>query len=289
LHTGSLVAAVGSWLMAKHAGGSWLLRMDDLDTARQVKGMADDILRTLEDFGLEWDGEISWQSRNRDAYLHAFEQVQRLGMVYPCGCSRREIAQSSSAPYPGDDCVLYPGVCRSGLREGAPVRSWRIRTKDDEVCFDDLRRGRICQNLGQSCGDFVLCRGDDEFAYQLAVVVDDSLAGVTQVVRGDDLLTSTPRQIYIQRLLGLPQPEYCHLPLVTGPSGAKLSKRDNLVSHRLGRFRGREGELLSGILGFLGPDPPQSLIGASCAEILQWGVACFDAGKIRRNNGPLLV
>jgi glutamyl-Q tRNA(Asp) synthetase len=289
LHTGSLVAAVGSWLLAKSAGGRWLLRMDDLDTPRQVPGMADDILRTLEDFGLEWDGEVTWQSRHRDAYRKAFEQLQKQGMVYPCGCSRKEIAQTASAPHAEDDCLAYPGTCRAGMRPDAPVRSWRVQVTDDEICFDDLRRGHICQNLRQSCGDFALQRGDGEFAYQLAVVMDDAVTGVNQVVRGDDLLPSTPRQIHLQRLLGLPQPQYCHLPLVQGPGGAKLSKRDNLVSHQLGGYTGREGVLLWNILAFLGQSPPQGLKGAGCREILQWGVGNFDVARIPLTGGQLLV
>lgn len=289
LHTGSLAAAAGSWLMARSAGGRWLLRMDDLDTPRQMPGMADDILRTLEDFGLLWDGEISWQSRHREEYRLAFEGLQRQGLIYACGCSRREIAQAASAPHPDDDAIPYPGTCRDGLRPGAPVRSWRVRVPDEELCFHDLRRGRICQNLRQSCGDFALRRGDGEFAYQLAVVVDDALTGVNQVVRGDDLLASTPRQIYLQRLLALPQPQYCHLPLVQGPGGTKLSKRDNLVSHQLGGCRGREGELLWKILGFLGQEPPQGLVGADCREMLQWGVKHFDAARIPLTGGELRV
>jgi len=287
LHTGSLAAAVGSWLMAKSAGGRWLLRMDDLDTPRQVAGMADDILRTLEDFGLVWDGEITWQSRHRDDYRQAFELLQQQGLVYPCGCSRREIAQAASAPHPDDDTIPYPGTCRDGLRPDARVRSWRVRVTDDEICFEDLRRGRVCQNLRQSCGDVALRRGDGEFAYQLAVVVDDALTGVNQVVRGDDLLSSTPRQIYLQRLLGLPQPQYCHLPLVHGPGGAKLSKRDNLVSHQLGDYRGMEGLLLWNILRFLGQEPPQGLKRADCREILQWGAENFDAARIPLEGGEL--
>lgn len=287
LHTGSLVAAVGSWLLARSVGGRWLLRIDDLDTPRQVPGMVDDILATLETFGLVWDGEIAWQSRNHDAYCAAFAELQKTGLVYPCCCSRKEIAQSASAPHPDDDCIHYPGTCRNGLREGAAVRSWRVRVADEEACFDDLRRGRVCQNLAQRCGDFVLRRGDAVFAYQLAVVVDDQLTGVTQVVRGDDLLSSTPRQIYLQQLLGLPRPEYCHLPLVTGPDGAKLSKRDNLVSHHLGNWQGKEGTLLLGILRFLGQEPPQELMGTSCREILAWGVEHFDVRRIPTVGGEL--
>ncbi len=289
LHTGSLATAVASWLMAKSAGGRWLLRLDDLDTPRQVPGMADDIMRTLELFGLEWDGEITRQSGNLAAYGEAFDRLAGMGMVYPCGCSRKEIAQAASAPHPEDDCLAYPGTCRGGMRAGAVVRSWRVRTPAEEVCFHDLRRGPICQNLADRCGDFALRRGDGGFAYQLAVVVDDHLTGVTQVVRGDDLLASTPRQIHLQRLLGYPRPEYCHLPLVTGPGGAKLSKRDNLVSHRLGNWTGREGALLVAVLRFLGQEPLGELAGAGCCEILAWGVAHFNAGRIPAEGGELPV
>jgi len=289
LHLGSLATAVGSWLLARSSGGKWLVRMDDLDRPRQVAGMADDILATLEEFGLVWDGEIAWQSRHLDAYRDAFDRLLGMGLAYPCGCSRREIARSASAPHPDDDCLPYPGTCREGMREGAVVRSWRLRVGDEEICFDDLRRGRVCQNLALGCGDFALRRGDGEFAYQLAVVLDDHLTGVTQVVRGDDLLPSTPRQILLQRMLGLPKPAYCHLPLVTGPGGAKLSKRDNLVSHQLGSLRGQEGKMLLGILRFLGQNPSQLLDGASCGEILHWGVENFDAKRIPADGGELFI
>jgi glutamyl-Q tRNA(Asp) synthetase len=289
LHTGSLVAAVGSWLLAKSAGGRWLLRLDDLDTARQLPGMADDIMRTLECFDLQWDGEISRQSRHLDDYRQAFEQLQQQGLIYPCGCSRREIAQAASAPHPDDDAIPYPGNCRDGMRPGAEVRSWRVRVPDEKFCFDDLRRGRVCQNLFHGCGDFALRRGEGEFAYQLAVVVDDALTGVNQVVRGDDLLSSTPRQMYLQQLLGLPQPFYCHLPLVSGPGGEKLSKRDNLVSHDLGTFSGREGALLLAVLRFLWLKPPVELSGAGCAEILRWGAENFDAARLPLSGGELHI
>ncbi len=289
LHTGSLVAAVGSWLMARSRGGRWLLRIDDLDTPRLVPRMADDIMRTLESFGLVWDGEVSRQSRHIQAYELAFVQLAERGLVYPCGCSRREIAKAASAPHPEDDCLRYRGACRDGMRHGAVTRSWRIRVTDEEIFFDDLRRGRISQSLFGRCGDFVVRRGDGEFAYQLAVVLDDHLTGVNQVVRGDDLLPSTPRQIYIQRLLGLPLPEYCHLPLVTGAGGAKLSKRDNVVSHQLGFARGKEGALLHGVLRFLGQNPPRTLAGASCEEMLRWGVRHFDATRIPTAGGELSV
>jgi len=291
LHTGSLVAAVGSYLMAKSAGGRWLLRLDDLDTQRQVPGMADDIMRTLESFGLLWDGEVARQSANLEEYRRFFEVLRQAGVVYPCGCTRKEIARSASAPHIEDDCIPYPGSCRNGMKGGvrgdAPIRSWRVRVPDEEICFSDLRKGRVCQTLSAVSGDFILKRGDGEFAYQLAVVVDDYLAGVNQVVRGEDLLSSTPRQIYLQRLLGFPQPDYCHLPLVTGPHGSKLSKRDHLVSHRLGSVAGREQELLLAALRFLGQNPPPELAGSSCGAILEWGVTNFKTIHLSAHGGTL--
>lgn len=273
--------------MARRAGGRWLVRIDDLDSQRQVPGMADDILATLERFSLVWDGEITRQSDNREQYAEAFQRLRESGELYPCCCSRRDIARAASAPHPSDDCLPYPGSCRHGMIAGKPVRSWRVRVTDQPVCFHDLRRGDVRQNLGTGCGDFVVRRGDGEFAYQLAVVLDDHLTGVTQVVRGDDLLASTPRQIHLLRLLGMPQPEYCHLPLVTGPGGEKLSKRDNLVSHQLGTWNGREGDLLRQVLRFLGQELPAELRGAPCAELLAWGAARFDLSRLPLNGGEL--
>lgn len=287
LHTGSLVAAVGSYLMTKQAGGRWLLRLDDLDTQRQVPGMADDIMRTLESFGLLWDGEATFQSRNLDRYRHFFDTLQQAGVVYPCGCSRKEIARSASAPHLEDDCIVYPGTCRGGMKAGSPVRSWRIRVPEEEVCFIDQRCGRLCQKLSTVSGDFALRRGDGEFAYQLAVVVDDYLTGVNQVVRGADLLASTPRQIYLQRLLGFPQPVYCHLPLVAGPDGSKLSKRDNLISQQLGNVNGREQGLLLAALRFLGQNPPPELAGYPCSAILQWGVVHFNSLLLSKHGNAI--
>ena len=288
LHTGSLVTAVGSYLLARQAGGCWLLRIDDLDTPRLVAGMADDIMRTLESFSLLWDGLISWQSRHLDDYRQAFELLRQTGHLYPCGCSRKEIAASASAPHHDDDGIPYPGFCRSGLKAGAVIRSWRVRVPDDDVSFHDRRCGTVCQHLPGCCGDFVVRRGDAGFAYQLAVVVDDALSGVTQVVRGEDLLASTPRQIYLQRLLGYPEPAYCHLPLVTGPSGTKLSKRDHLVSYRRAAGGNGKNKLLLAIMRFLGQDPPGMLEGAPCSEILSWGCAHFDADRLPDTGGELV-
>jgi glutamyl-Q tRNA(Asp) synthetase len=289
LHAGSLVAAVGSYLMAKSAGGRWLLRLDDLDAQRQVPGMADDIKRTLESFDLLWDGEVACQSGQLEGYQQYFSALQQAGVVYPCGCSRKEIARSTSAPHIEDDCIPYPGSCRGGMKAGSTTRSWRVRVPEEEICFTDLRKGRMCQALPLVSGDFILRRGDGDFAYQLAVVVDDYLAGVNQVVRGDDLLPSTPRQIYLQRLLGFPQPDYCHLPLVTGPDGSKLSKRDHLVSYQLGNLAGRKQRLLCAMLGFLGQTPPHELTEYSCSAILQWGVTHFNPLQLPVQGGVLLL
>ncbi|MDD2540956.1 MAG: tRNA glutamyl-Q(34) synthetase GluQRS, partial [Desulfuromonadaceae bacterium] len=277
------------YLMAKQADGRWLLRLDDLDTPRQVAGMADDIMRTLESFGLFWDGDVACQSRHQEEYQHVFAVLQQAGVVYPCGCSRKEIARSTSAPHIEDDCIPYSGSCRWGMKADSVIRSWRVRVPEEEICFSDMRKGRICQKLPTTSGDFVLRRSDGAFAYQLAVVVDDYLAGVNQVVRGEDLLGSTPRQMYLQRLLGYPQPDYCHLPLVVGPDGLKLSKRDHLISHQLGTVADREPALLLAVLRFLGQDPPQELAGYPCAAILEWGIAHWHLLQLPSRCGVVAI
>ncbi|HEY5974800.1 MAG TPA: tRNA glutamyl-Q(34) synthetase GluQRS, partial [Geobacteraceae bacterium] len=216
LHSGSLVAAVGSYLAARSVGGRWLLRMEDLDQPRVVPGMADDILRTLEMLGFVWDGEVVWQSRRTEAYQAALDRLSSLGVVYPCGCSRTEISRIASAPH-GSGELVYPGLCRSGLVAGKVPRAIRVLVPAREIAFQDGILGRFTQDLAATCGDFVVKRADGPFAYHLAVVVDDAAAGVTQVTRGADLLDSTPRQLYLQELLGLSHPIYNHLPLVCGP------------------------------------------------------------------------
>lgn len=283
LHIGSLVAAVGSYLMAKRMGGQWLLRMEDLDTPRVLPGMADDILRTLEILSLHWDGDIVWQSRRSEAYEMALKKLVEEAHAYCCGCSRAEIARISSAPHGRDGEILYPGTCGAGLAEGKEPRAWRVRVADEEISFIDELMGDISENLRLSCGDFVVKRADGPFAYQLAVVVDDAATGVNQVVRGADLLSSTPRQIYLQRLLSVPTPSYTHLPLVTGADGGKLSKRDNAVSLSSGSDLGAEGgRLVTQALRFLGQIVPASLQGASPCELLSWGIEAFNQDLIPR-------
>lgn len=287
LHLGSLVAALGSYLLAKNAGGLWLLRMEDLDLPRVVPGIADDMLATLEKLGFEWDGEVVYQSRRTDYYREAAEELIRRRLAYACGCTRSEIAQIASAPH--EDGLVYPGLCRDGLAEGKVERALRVKVYDEVVHFDDGVMGRYSQHLTGSCGDFVIHRADGPYAYHLAVVVDDAAAGVNQVVRGADLLASTPRQIYLQRIFDYPVPEYYHLPLVTGPDGAKLSKRDHAVSLSAGRDLEKEGSaLLVAALRFLGQTPPGSLVGAPPEEVLSWGVANLQISAVPREPAPFI-
>jgi glutamyl-Q tRNA(Asp) synthetase len=265
------------------------MRIDDLDTPRVVPGMADDILCTLELLGFEWDGAVVWQSRRTETYEAALGELVRLGMVYPCGCSRAEIMRIGSAPHGREGELRYPGLCRNGLSPDKAPRAIRVRVTDEPITFCDGVMGAMSENLAESCGDFVVKRADGPFAYQLAVVVDDADAGVNQVVRGADLLCSTPRQIHLQRLLGYITPEYYHLPLVTGPHGTKLSKRESAVSLASGRnLREEGGGLLLAALRFLGQSPPAYLKTAPCRDILAWGFANFDHLAIPRRPACLI-
>ena len=285
LHSGSLVAAVGSYAMARRAGGLWLLRMEDLDTPRVVPGVADDMFRTLESLGFAWDGEVMWQSRRSDAYEAALERLLASGDAYPCGCSRAEIARAATAPHDDEGELAYPNICRNGLPPGREARSYRVKVGAEPISFHDLVVGEKSYDLARVCGDFVVKRADGLFAYQLAVVVDDAAQGVNQVVRGADLLSSTPRQIHLQRLLGYDTPVYAHLPLVTGPGGAKLSKRDSAVSLAAGRDLARDGgRLIFTALRFLGQRPPVPLAGAPGREVLAWAANHFDLSLV-----PLLA
>ncbi|HBA86890.1 MAG TPA: tRNA glutamyl-Q(34) synthetase GluQRS [Geobacter sp.] len=285
LHLGSLVAALGSYLMAKRGGGLWYLRMEDLDLPRVVPGIADDMLATLEMLGFEWDGEVVYQSHRTRYYQEAAEHLVRSRLAYACGCTRSEIAQIASAPH--EEGLVYPGVCRDGLAPEKVERALRVKVYDEVVSYMDGIMGRYSQHLTASCGDFVIHRADGPYAYHLAVVVDDAASGINQVVRGADLISSTPRQIYLQRVFRYPTPDYFHLPLVTDPNGAKLSKRDNAVSLAAGRDLAREGgALLLSALRFLGQLPPSALAGAPSAEVLFWGVANFNPDAVPRASAP---
>ncbi len=227
LHAGSLVAAMASYLDARAHQGQWLLRIEDIDEARTVPGADEEIIATLASLGMKPDGEIVWQSRRKALYEAAFETLAP--QVYACACTRKEIADSRVALAP-DGAAIYPGTCRSGLPPGRAARAWRLRVPDmgdpaGQITFNDRWQGAVGEALAESVGDFVLKRADGFWAYQLAVVVDDALQGVTDVVRGADLLGSTARQIWLQRLLAVATPRYLHVPVVSNALGEKLSKQ----------------------------------------------------------------
>ncbi|KFC68854.1 tRNA glutamyl-Q(34) synthetase GluQRS [Massilia sp. LC238] len=230
LHAGSLVAALASYLDARAHHGTWLVRIEDIDEGRSVPGAAEGILALLALLGMHADGEVVWQSRRKHLYQAAAERIAL--HTYPCGCNRREIADSRLGFAP-DGAAIYPGTCRYGLAEGRSMRSLRLRVPEpgyDLVSFTDRFAGEVTQRLSGESGDFVLKRADGFWAYQLAVVVDDAEQGVTDVVRGADLLDSTPRQIFLQRVLGVPTPRYLHVPVVRNENGEKLSKQTGALA-----------------------------------------------------------
>ena len=265
LHFGSLVAALASWLDARAAHGRWLLRMEDLDTPRNQPGAADDILRTLERLGLIWDGPVVYQSRRTALYRAALERLEK--PTYWCGCTRREIADSSLG-LAADGAQIYPGTCRGGLDKSKVPRALRVRATG-EIAFDDRVQGAQRQSLESDVGDFVLVRADGQFAYQLAVVVDDAEQGVTDVVRGADLLDSTPRQIYLQSLLAAATPRYLHVPAAVNAAGEKLSKQTGAPPI------GKEEDLRKA-LAFLG----QPGTGDLAEAVRNWNPALIPARRV---------
>jgi len=228
LHEGSLVAALASFLDARAHAGQWLIRIEDIDTPRCVPGADQAILHDLAALGMQSDQPVLWQCQRSDAYARALQQLLNAGQVYPCACSRREIADSrggdSTALATGE--LVYPGTCRAGLAAGRSARALRVRVGSQPIIWIDRRWGQRRSVLEQEVGDFVLRRADGLWAYQLAVVVDDAAQGVTDIVRGDDLIESTARQIYLQQLLEVQRPRYLHIPVVLAGDGRKLSKQN---------------------------------------------------------------
>ncbi len=234
LHAGSIVAALASWLDARAHAGRWLLRIEDIDGPRNVPGAVQRIRAQLDFLGLVPDAPVVVQSTRDAAYQTALDRLRDAGRLYGCACTRREIEQAVAETRPDSLArhreSIYPGTCRHGLQPGQRARAWRFRVSDDEITFDDRWLGLQCQHPAEDTGDFVVRRADGLWAYQLAVVVDDAAAGVTDVVRGQDLLSSTGRQIQLQRALGTPTPRYLHLPLVQGADGQKLSKQNGATA-----------------------------------------------------------
>lgn len=273
LHFGSLVAAVGSYLDARTCQGKWFVRIEDLDPPRVVEGATDEILRTLEAFGLFWDGDVVYQSHRAEAYRAALEALSQQGILYPCNCSRREIADSSLDTSSGP---IYPGHCRSGMRVGRAIHALRLRTDNIPIHFCDRLLGDYGQCLELEVGDFVLRRVDGLTAYQLAVVVDDAEQGITHIVRGADILDSTPRQIYLQRLLHYTTPSYLHLPVAVNVQGEKLSKQT--LAPALNSLDPLPQ--LTRVLAFLGQGPPPELAESSLSDFWSWAVANWSVHKI---------
>lgn len=265
LHFGSLVSAVGSYLEARRAGGSWLIRIEDIDPPREVAGSADRIIDDLGRLGLNPDGPVLYQSSRLDAYQAAVDTLLETGLAYACGCSRKDLSESGK----------YTGTCRNGIPPGKAPRSIRLRVEEGDFSFSDKVQGKVTDSPATTTGDFVIKRADGLFAYQLAVVVDDHFQGITQVVRGADLLDSTNRQIYLQKVLGFETPEYMHLPIVISADGKKLSKRartDPVI-------RQEPACAVARALGFLGQDPPEGL---ALKDLWEWALTHWDSNRVPR-------
>ena len=275
LHFGSLVAATASYLAARAERGRWLLRIEDLDKPREQTGAAARIIQTLLALGFEWDDEILYQSQRLSAYHDALRHLS--SHTYPCTCSRKAIQQAGQTGALG---LIYAGTCRDKTLFPAPQQQYalRLRTDDTVVDFEDAIQGHYAQRLASEVGDFVIRRADGLFAYQLAVVVDDAFQGVNQIVRGADLLDNTPRQIYLQRLLGFPTPHYAHVPLAMGQDGQKLSKQNFAPSID----RHASVQSLVAALQFLGQQPPHAADVTSLTALWDWAIANWNSQNVPR-------
>lgn len=275
LHLGSLVTAVASYLEARSRKGEWLIRIEDLDATRVIPDSSRHILHTLASLGMNWDGEIIYQSQRLAAYQAALAKLKKKGLIYSCTCSRKDIAASALV---GIEGPIYPGSCRAGrlIAHAERPHAWRIRTDDRLIGFEDGLQGKVGQCVEREIGDFVVQRVDGIYSYQLAVVVDDAWQGITHVVRGADLLHSTPRQIYLQKLLGYATPCYLHLPLVVNEHGEKLSKQTRAAPLNLANPLPQ----LVAALRFLGQQPLSELIDGDIPSFWEWALANWQAEKI---------
>jgi glutamyl-Q tRNA(Asp) synthetase len=270
LHYGSLLAALASYLNVRSQAGRWLVRMEDIDPPREIAGAADDILRTLEYFHLYWDGEVMYQSTRDVAYRDALDTLSRKNLTYPCTCTRREIRERGEP--------VYQGHCRAGPDPDRTQHSIRIRTEDGNIGFTDLIQGARRYNLSKHAGDFIIRRADTYIAYQLAVVIDDAQQQITEVIRGADLLESTPHQLYLQHQLGLPRPRYGHIPLAVNADGIKLSKQTG--AHPVsGQPR---VPVLIRALDALGQQPTEELYSASVDEVLEWAIRNWSIERVKK-------
>lgn len=273
LHLGSLYTALASYLQARSQHGLWLLRIDDLDTPRNVKGATDSILFTLDNFGLHWDDSVTYQNQCLDAYHDALNQLANRQLIYPCICSRKELALQTSTD-------TYTGLCRDKPLLTNTPHALRIKTDSRAIAFEDRLQGKISHNMAKQHGDFILKRKDGIIAYQFAVVIDDNLQQINQVVRGFDLLNETPKQIYLQQMLGLPTPEYMHVPVIVDEQGYKLSKQtracavNSATPHRV----------IFDLLNLLKQNPPLELKNSSVAELINWAIENWQPELLRKIN-----
>jgi len=278
LHLGSMITAVASYLQAKSQNGHWLLRIDDIDTPRVIAGATDDILRTLTCFKMYWDESIFFQSQQQPHYQAALAQLDHQDDIYHCLCSRKQIATIAK---PGPYGPIYPGKCRH-LKQHAPHHRSAIRLKTHATCItiNDRVQGKVSQNIQQDIGDFVIQRADDIFAYQLSVVVDDYQQAITEIVRGFDLLDSTPRQVYLQQQLHFPTPSYAHVPILVNPQRQKLSKQNlaTAVSHH------HPEKTLLKIFQWLGLSPPTELQRETLDTLWYWAMEHWQLTTIPRVN-----
>lgn len=270
------MAAVASYLQARAHHGRWLLRIEDIDPPREQPGATDLILGALEAYGFQWDGDVIFQSASRQAHAAAIEQLLERGLAYPCRCSRKDLVDAPRGPLG----AIYPGTCRNGC--DADEAAIRVRTTEEPISFDDGLQGRQSQRLESESGDFVIRRRDGQIAYQLAVVVDDALEDITEIVRGIDIMDSTPRQIWLQRLLGYRTPAYTHLPVITHPDGDKLSKLTGAPPIPTDTLR----PTLVAALAALGQAPPADLAASSLADIWRWAL---NNWKIEASQGVTAV
>ena len=277
LHFGSLVAAVGSYLQARTNQGGWYLRIEDLDPPREITGATTEILHTLEHYGLNWDGEVLYQSQRTDIYVGALEQLSQQGYVYSCGCSRKQVLDNAISGRYGP---IYQGCCRQGLANDKLPAALRVLTHDSPISFVDSLRGRFEQKIESEIGDFVVRRADKLFAYQLAVVVDDAAQNITEVVRGADLLDNTPRQIHLQKLFKYPTPNYMHLPVALNHHGQKLSKQTG--ASKIGGLRPQT--VLFEVLSFLNQKPASEIIDCDLDSFWLWAIQNWQPDKIPAND-----
>jgi len=280
LHFGSLVAAISSYAQARQQQGIWLLRIEDVDLPRCDPQSTSLILDALETYGMHWDEEIIYQSQRNDVYQAALDKLQSDNNCYGCACSRKQINENTTSE---NKTLIYPGTCRDGLAEGKAARSIRLRTNNEEIAFCDILQGDFSQNILDEVGDFVIKRADNFFAYQLAVVVDDEEQGITEIVRGSDMLDSTPRQIFLQQRLGYSTPRYMHTPLAINPDGTKLSKQNKASPVDLDNPR----PTLIKALDFLCQHPPDELQECNIDSIWEWAIQHWSVKSIPAKQGIL--